>query len=121
MVCVHITRDPKVIGDALVVKIRDSFHRAVVKVIKVNEEDVELRVRDCGRFDVNTAALAVDIDCGPGKDNWRIEVCRTLLEEISESVMADKVVEIGPDGSNVWLRVFVKGASMPLGHPDRIH
>lgn len=124
MVCVTITRNPVLVNNKTAVAIRDALHRVVVKVMKVKSEDVELRIRKIGPFDINSGVLAIEIDCGAGKDEWRIEKCPDLLLGINEALVAEDVVPkdlLHKGKSNVWLRIFAKGASMPLGCPDDMH
>jgi hypothetical protein len=122
MVCVTITRDPLRLGAEVVLAIRDALHEAIVKAVKVQTKDVELRVRNVGLMDVNTPPLAVDIRAGPGKGDWRLGACKELLLAIDELVLPVVPDEFRvPGQSNIWLTIYAKGASMPFGRPDLLH
>lgn len=124
MVCVTIKHDPSQIDIELAVQIRDGLHKAIVEAIKVKAEDVELCIQQTGPHDVNSGPLAIAIDSGPGKESWRVDECRNILLEINRLLTLDDVVpkEFRKKGrSNLWLRIYVKGASMPIGCPDYLH
>jgi hypothetical protein len=124
MVCATITRDLKAVDDEMAKALRDALHEAITDVFEVKADDVEMRVRETGALDLNSPPLAIDIDSGPGKGSWRIEECRDILLQLNQRLVAARVV---PDYmqqksvSNVWLRIFVKGASMPIGCPELLH
>lgn len=124
MVCITITRDPSQVDIFLAVKIRDGLHKAVVEAIRVKAEDVELRVREVSRLDVNSGPLSIEIDCGPGKESWRVNDCQNILLEINKLLILSDTIpkEFRKKGrSNMWLRIYVKGASMPIGCPNDLH
>ncbi len=124
MVCVTITRDPTQVDIFLAVKIRDGLHKAVVEAIRVKAEDVELRVREVSRLDINSGPLSIEIDCGPGKESWRVNDCRSILLEINRLLILSDTIpkEFREKGrSNMWLRIYAKGASMPIGCPSDLH
>lgn len=122
MVCVTITRDPRWVGYDTTIAIRDAFHRAVVDVINVKPEDVEVRVRQVEPIDLNSGRLAVEVDSGPGKEGWRIDECPEILLKLNRAVAGVVPKELCQKGkSNMWLRVYAKGASMPIGCPELIH
>ena len=124
MVCATITRDPILVNTQTARAIRDALHRSIVKTLDVKGEDVEIRVRKIGPLDINSSALGIEIDSGSGKDGWRIEKCPDILTQINQHLVAENVVpkDLCAKGkSNVWLRIFAKGASMPIGCPDDMH
>ena len=124
MVCVTITRDPTQVDIFLAVKIRDGLHKAVVKTIRVKAEDVELRVREVRRLDINSGPLSIEIDCGPGKESWRVNDCQNILLEINRLLLLSDTIpkQFREKGrSNIWLRIYAKGASMPIGCPNDLH
>lgn len=124
MVCATITRDPVQVDDELTVQIRDGLHEAIVKEFRVKPKQVEMRVREVGPLDINSGPLAIDIDSGPGVDSWRIEECPKLILRITSFLIANGIVpkEFWPEGkSNIWIRIYAKGASMPIGRADLRH
>ena len=122
MVCVTITRKAGVVDDASVIKVRDALHLAIMEVMGVKFQDVELRVRDQNRLDVNSGWLAVEIDTGPGKNERRIAQCRDILLKLNEAIKSSILPQLRGKGiSNLWLRIYAKGASMPIGCPKQIH
>lgn len=124
MVCITITRDPNQVDDELATRIRDGLHEAVVEAIKVKAKDVELRIRDIGPLDINSGPLTIDIDSGAGKDSWRVSNCQNILLEINKLlILADTIPKKFREKgrSNMWLRIYAKGASMPIGCPNDLH
>ena len=130
MVCATITRDPNQVSDHTALCIRDGLHSAIIDVFGVEAPDVEIRIREIGPLDLNSPPLAIDIDSGPGKELWRIEACHDLLLKLSEKLL--KYVEVlkyaeipelylQKGKSNIWLRIFARGASMPIGCPADLH
>lgn len=124
MVCVTITRNARRVNGDTVSRIRDALHEAVVEVMRVKPEDVELRIRETSRLDINSGVLTIEIDTGPGKDGWRLAEGREIILKINEFLIKRDVVpkDLQRKGkSNMWLRVYAKGASLPIGCPDKIH
>ncbi len=124
MVCATITRDHHQVDDQLATRIRDALHKAIVETMKVKAEDVELRIREVGPLDINSGPLTIDIDSGPGKDLWRIADCRNILLEINSQLILGDIIPRKfreKSRSNMWLRVYAKGASMPIGCPHDLH
>lgn len=79
-------------------------------------------MRNQGPLDVNSGWLAVEIDTGPGKDNRRIAQCRDILLKLNEAIENSVLPQLRGKGiSNLWLRVYAQGASMPIGCPKQIH
>jgi hypothetical protein len=124
MVCVSIWRKPRVVKRKAAIAIRDALHDAVVKVMRVKKEDVELRIRKIKRDDVNSGLLAVEIISGPGKDNWRAESVRQIRLDIDSFVMERGVIpaKLQKKGkSNGWLLAGGQSAAMPFGCPGDLH
>lgn len=124
MVCVTITRNARRVNGDTVTRIRDALHEAVVEVMRVKSEDVELRIRETSHLDINSGVLAIEIDSGPGKDGWRLTEEREIILKINEFLVKRNIVpeQLQRKGkSNMWLRVYAKGASLPIGCPDELH
>ncbi len=124
MPLVTIWRDRSRADNAAVVKIRDSAHKAVATHLKMNMEDVLLRVHDVGPLDVNYSIISIEIDTGPGKDGCRQEARAELAKAISADIIADGVIPegwIGPLKSDLWLRILGGSAFLPIGRPDLAH
>ena len=124
MALITIRRDKKWVTKKESLAIRNAFHRAMVKVLKVKPKDVEVRLRKIKRHDLNSGRLAIEIDTGPGNDSLRIKQCYNILLRTNAHIIADDVVpkRLRKKGrSNMWLRIFAKGASMPIGCLDDMH
>lgn len=115
-----IWRDPKKVTSTKAAAIRNVVHFAVQATLKVEPEEVEIRVRDIGPLDLNYMPIGVEIDTGAGKDRWRIEQKKAIAIEVAERISASNLLEadwIGPDKSYVWLRIC-ESSFVPIGHPD---
>ena len=124
MPLVEIYRDPKHADDDTTVKIRDSAHKAVATHLKMNMDDVVLRVYDVGPFDKNYSIISIEVDTGPGKDGCRQETKDELAKVISADIIKDAVIPpewIGPLKSDLWLKILGGSAFLPLGRPDLAH
>lgn len=124
MPLVTIWRDPKRADDAATVKIRDSAHKAVAAHLKMNMDDVALRVHEVGPLDKNYSIISIEIDTGPGKSDCRQKAKAKLAKAISADIVADGVIPdewIGPLKSDLWLRILGGSAFLPIGRPDLAH
>lgn len=122
MVCATINRDPRRVDDNLAKEIRDGLHKAIVEIFKVKPEDVEIRVRNLSVLDLNSGALAIDVDSGPGQENWRLDDIKYLLMGLNkalEPIVPQKYRN--KRKSNLWLRIYAKGVSMPIGCLEELH
>lgn len=124
MPLVTIWRDPRRANDEAVVRIRDSAHKAVATHLKMNMEDVLLRVHDVGLLDVNYSIISIEIDTDLGKGGCRQEARAELAKAISADLIKDGVIPeewIGPLKSDLWLRILGGSAFLPIGCPDLAH
>lgn len=120
MPLVTIWRDPQIVDDETAVAIRDILLQAVARTLQVPEKNIEVRVRDTGRLDINTVPIGIEIDTGPGKDRHRINERRKLVSQIADHLFKTNILEhewMGPDKSYVWIRIF-ESSFVPIGHPE---
>jgi hypothetical protein len=102
------------------VAIRDIVQFAVQETLKVNFDQVEVRVRDIGKFDVNYMPIGIEIDTGTGKGRRRVKQREALATEIAARIHRTGVMEdawLGADRSYVWIRMC-ESAFVPIGFPD---
>lgn len=124
MPLVTIWRDPSRADDAAVAKIRDSAHKAVATHLKINMDQVLLRIHDVGPLDKNYSIISIEIDTGPGENGYRQKARVELAKAISVDIVADGVLPedwIGPLKSDLWLRILGGSAFLPIGRPDLAH
>lgn len=117
-----IWRDPKLVSDKKAVTIRNHLHKAMVEVLRVKPEEVELRVRDIGRLDKNYMPVGIEIDTGTGKDQWRVNARVDIATRIAAAINRSRAIPAtwqGPNGPYVWLRVC-ESAFVPIGHPEAL-
>lgn len=113
-----IWRDPKLVTDKKAISIRDVVQFAVQETLKVNLDEVEVRVRDIGPLDINYMPIGIEIDTGTGKGRWRVKQRQALAIEIAARVYRTEVFDpewIGPDKSYVWIRIC-ESSFVPIGH-----
>jgi len=123
MVRVDITVSRRWIDDEVtMVGIRDALHASIVETFAVKPDDVEVRFYGMHKLNLNSGELAIEIIAGPGKNNSRIDDCRSMLVQINRAI--EKIVpkELRKKGkSNIWLLIGAKGSSMPIGCLEFIH
>jgi translation elongation factor EF-1alpha len=103
-------------------RIRDALYKAVVVSANLKPEDVEVKLRVLDKDNINSGALAIEIDSGPGKRNRRVIMRRTILLALNDAIVGIVPAKFCKKGeSNLWLRFFLKGISMPIGCPELIH
>lgn len=115
-----IWRDPKLVDDKKAVAIRDVVQFAVQEALGVNLDEVEVRIRDIGRLDINYMPIGIELDTGTGKNRNRVKRKKELATEIAGRIARAEVLEpkwIGPDKSYVWIRIC-ESSFVPIGHPD---
>ena len=115
-----IWRDPNLVDDKKAVAIRDVVQFAVQETLGVSLDEVEVRVRDIGRLDVNYMPIGIELDTGIGKKRNRVKRKKKLATEIAERIFRAEVLEpewVGPDKSYVWIRIC-ESSFVPIGHPD---
>lgn len=115
-----IWRDPKLVTDKKAISIRDVVQIAVQETLKVNLDEVEVRVRDIGPLNVNYMPIGIEIDTGTGKGRWRVKQREALAVEIASRIYRTEVFDpewIGPDKSYVWIRIC-ESSFVPIGHSD---
>lgn len=115
-----IWRDPKLVDDKKALSIRDVVQFAVQETLKVNLDEVEVRVRDIGHLDVNYMPIGIEIDTGTGKGRWRVKQRQALAAEIAARIFRTDVLKaewVGADKSYVWLRIS-ESSFVPIGHPE---
>lgn len=115
-----IWRDASLVNDKRAVLIRDVVQFAVQMALKVELDEVEVRVRDIGPLDINYMPIGIEIDTGTGKSRWRVEQRELLAMEIARRIHGANVLEsewIGPDKSYVWIRIC-ESSFVPIGHAD---
>ncbi len=123
MPVVTIWRDPKLVDDEMVVKVRDIVHTVVARHLKVKDDEVALRIQQVGPLDKNYSIIGIEIDTGPGKDDWRQEQRVDLGKSIATGIVVANIIPfdwLGPGKSDVWLRILGGGAFVPLGRPDLV-
>lgn len=122
MVCVSITRDPKHVNRKLKRKLGKALHKAVVDVFAVKRKDVEIRHFVADRDNINTPPLAIEVDSGTGRRDWRLKDCEQILLDLNKAIEGVVPKRFKAKGkSNMWVRIFAKGKSMPIGCPDERH
>jgi hypothetical protein len=117
-----IWRDPRLVDDKKAVSIRNVVQFAVQEALKVNLDEVEVRIRDIGPLDINYMPIGIEIDTGSGKGRWRVKQRKALTIEIADRIFRTDVLEtgwIGPDKSYVWIRIC-ESSFVPIGHPDHL-
>ena len=115
-----IWRDPKLVDDKKAVAIRDVVQWAVRETLDVSLDEVEVRVRDIGRLDINYMPIGIELDTGTGKNRTRVKRKKELATEIAERISRAEVLKpewIGPDKSYIWIRIC-ESSFVPIGHPD---
>lgn len=115
-----IWRDPKVVDDKQAVAIRDVVLWAFRETLDVNLDEVEVRVRDIGRLDINYMPIGIKLDTGTDKNHNRVKRKKGLATEIADRISRSEVLKperIGPDKSYVWIRIC-ESAFVPIGHSD---
>ncbi len=123
MPLVTIWRDPKEVAYPKAAEIRDFLNKVVSEVLEVELHEVELRVRDVGSLDKNFAPIGIEIDTGPGVENWRVEARRRIALEIQERISESDILPkewLAPEKSYVWLRIYGSIAFVPIGFPDLV-
>lgn len=115
-----IWRDVSLVTDTRAVLIRDVVQLAVQTALKVELDEVEVRVREIGPLDINYMPVGIEIDTGNGKSGWRVEQRELLAMKIAEMIHIADVLDpewIGPDKSYVWMRIC-ESSFVPIGHAD---
>ena len=120
MPLVSIRRDPNLVNDKQAVAIRDVVQFAVQETLKVNLDEVEVRIHDIGPLDVNYQPIGIEIDTGTGKGRWRVRQRQALTAEIAARIFRTNVLKaewVGADKSYVWIRIC-ESSFVPIGHPE---
>ena len=115
-----ILRDPKVVSDKQAIAIRDVLQFAIQTELKVELDEVTVRVRQFGPLDINYQPVEIEIDTGTGKGRWRVKAKEKLALAIADRVFQSGVMLpewTGPGKSSTWLRIC-ESAFVPIGHPD---
>ncbi|MFT5036691.1 MAG: hypothetical protein ACI9VM_000254 [Candidatus Azotimanducaceae bacterium] len=115
-----IWRDSRLVDDKKAVSIRDVVQFAVQETLKVNLDEVEVRVRDIGSLDINYMPIGIEIDTGTGKGRWRVKQRQEIATEIADRVFRTGVMDndwVGADKSYVWIRIC-ESSFVPIGHPE---
>ncbi len=123
MPLVNIWRDSKRVDDETIVKVRDAVHPIIAQHLRVAKEEVALRIFDVGPFDLNYSIIGIEIDTGPGKEEWRYNQRVDLAVTMERDIFAAKIIPekwLGPGNSDVWLRILGGGAFVPIGRPDLV-
>lgn len=121
MAIVYIWRNTQV-SDEQVIKIRDALYDIVTKHLDMAEGEVALRICDVGPLDKNCSIVGIEIETGPGKDNWRAVAKTKLATDIADDIVKAGVIPdewLGLWKSDVWLRIFGASSFVPLGEPDQ--
>jgi hypothetical protein len=121
MAIVYIWRKAELVRDELVIKIRDVVYTIVTKHLKMDEGEVALRIRDIGPLDRNCSIIGIEIETGPGKENWRSLAKDEIGISIADDIVKSGVIPeewLGLWKSDVWLRIFGASTFVPLGHPE---
>lgn len=124
MPLINIWRDPSRAADPEVIKIRDAAHKSLATRFGMKMDDVAIRVNEVGPLDVNYSIISIEIDTGPGKDDWRHEQRMELAKGISADLIDANVIPkewIGPLKSDLWLRILGESAFLPIGCPQLAH
>lgn len=115
-----IWRDPKLVDDKKAISIRDVVQFAVQETLQVELGEVEVRIRDIGRLDINYMPIGIELDTGTGKNRNRVKRKKELATEIADRISRSEVLNpewVGPDKSYVWIRIC-ESSFVPIGHPD---
>lgn len=113
-------RDPKVVSSKQAIAIRNVLQFAIQTELKVELDEVTIRVREFGPLDINYQPVEIEIDTGTGKGRWRVKAKKKLAAAIADRIFRSGVMLpewIGPDKSSVWLRIC-ESAFVPIGFPD---
>lgn len=113
-------RDSKLVSDRQAIAIRDVLQFAIQTELKVEPDEVTVRVHDFGPFDINYQPVEIEIDTGTGENRWRVKSKEQLATAIADRVFQSGVMLpewIGPGKSSTWLRIC-ESAFVPIGHPD---
>jgi len=115
MVCVTITRDKDVVDGPIVEEVRDELLKAIVKVMKVKSEDIEVAVRDMSARDRNLGKLNIVIE----GEEWQLERYRTTLLQLNAAIEKLVPEDLRKKGqSKISIRPLPRGKSMPIGCPN---
>ncbi len=115
-----IWRDASLVNNKKAVLIRDVVQLAVQTALKVELDEVEVRVRNIGPLDINY--MPIEIDTGTGRNGWRVGQRELLATEIARRIHGADVLEpewIGPDRSYVRIRIC-ESSFVPIGHANHV-
>lgn len=102
-------------------RLGDAMVKIVARHLKVAPREVEVRVRNFKRHDINCPTVGIEIDTGNGAKRWRLTERKQIALRIEKDLADTKLIPskfLSPSGPYLWLRIL-GSAFVPIGFPQK--